>query len=83
MEAVAIAAVMQAEQQLGFIARDVSLEKRGYDIESFVPGTGRLRFILLIGGVGPRQVLELMGQFLKKEALFWLRAPISALKPRE
>ena len=51
MEAVAIAAVMQAEQQLGFIARDVSLEKRGYDIESVVPGTGRLRFIEVKGRV--------------------------------
>jgi hypothetical protein len=51
VEAVAIAAVMQAEQQLGFIARDISLEKRGYHTESVVPGTGRLRFIEVKGGV--------------------------------
>jgi len=51
VEAVAIAAVMQAEQQLGFMPRDVSLEKRGYDIESIVPGTGRLRFIEVKGRV--------------------------------
>ena len=47
----AIAAVMQAEQQLGFVPRDVSPEKRGYDIESIVPGTGRLRFIEVKGRV--------------------------------
>jgi len=51
VEAVAIAAVMQAEQQLGFVPRDVGLEKRGYDIESIVPGTGRLRFIEVKGRV--------------------------------
>jgi hypothetical protein len=39
------------DQQLGFMPRDVSLEKRGYDIESIVPGTGRLRFIEVKGRV--------------------------------
>jgi superfamily II DNA or RNA helicase len=48
-ERLAIAAVMQAEQRLGFVPRDVSKEKRGYDIESAIPGTGRLRFIEVKG----------------------------------
>ncbi|MGB9623959.1 MAG: helicase-related protein [Phycisphaerae bacterium] len=48
-ERLAIAAVMAAEQRLGFIPKDVSAEKRGYDIESSIPGTGRLRFIEVKG----------------------------------
>jgi hypothetical protein len=51
VEAMAIAAVIQAEQRLGFVPRDVSPEKRGYDIESAIPGTGRLRFIEVKGRV--------------------------------
>ena len=51
VEAMAIAAAMQAEEQLGFIPRDVSPEKRGYDIESAIPGDGRLRFIEVKGRV--------------------------------
>ncbi len=51
VETMAIAAVVQAEQRLGFIPRDVSPEKRGYDIESTIPGTGRLRFIEVKGRV--------------------------------
>jgi superfamily II DNA or RNA helicase len=49
VEALAIAAVMQAEQRLGFAPKDVSAEKRGYDIESSIPNTGRLRFIEVKG----------------------------------
>jgi len=49
VEAMAIAAVMQAEQRLGFAPKDVSPEKRGYDIESSIPNTGRLRFIEVKG----------------------------------
>jgi len=49
VEAMAIAAVLQAEQKLGFVPKDVSAEKRGYDIESAIPGTGRLRFIEVKG----------------------------------
>ena len=51
VEAMAITAVMQAEKRLGFIPRDVSAERRGYDIESVIPGTGRLRFIEVKGRV--------------------------------
>ncbi len=48
-ERLAMAAVMQAERALGFVPRDVSLEKLGYDVESRVPGTGRLRFLEVKG----------------------------------
>ena len=48
-ERLAMAAVIEAERNLGFDPRDVSEEKRGYDIEASVPGTGRLRFIEVKG----------------------------------
>jgi superfamily II DNA or RNA helicase len=43
--------VMQAERDLGFDPVDREFEKLGYDIESRVPGTGRLRFIEVKGRV--------------------------------
>jgi hypothetical protein len=42
---------MDTERRLGFIPRDVSAEKVGYDIESSIPDTGRLRFIEVKGRV--------------------------------
>jgi superfamily II DNA or RNA helicase len=45
------AIVMEIEQSLGFEPRDRESEKLGYDIESRVPGTGRLRFIEVKGRV--------------------------------
>jgi superfamily II DNA or RNA helicase len=45
----AVATVMDAERGLGFQPKDVSDEKRGYDLESSIPGTGRLRFIEVKG----------------------------------
>ena len=45
----AVAAVMDAERRLGFLPKDVSAEKRGYDLESSIPCTGRLRFIEVKG----------------------------------
>ena len=51
IERIAMEAVMQVERQLGYLPCDVSAEKRGYDIESAVPGTGRLRFIEVKGRV--------------------------------
>src|SRR5271157_3049915 len=50
-EVLAMEAVMKAERQLGFEPRDVSEENRGYDIESSIPGTGKLRFIEVKGRV--------------------------------
>jgi len=48
-EAAAMAAVMQTERDLGNRPRDVSKEKCGYDIESEVPASGRLRFLEVKG----------------------------------
>ena len=44
-------AVMAVERGLGFEPVDRELEKLGYDIESGVPGTGKLRFIEVKGRV--------------------------------
>jgi Domain of unknown function (DUF3883) len=49
IEQLAMQAVMQAERHNGYIPRDVSAEKCGYDIESSIPGTGKLRFIEVKG----------------------------------
>lgn len=43
------AAVMETERSLGFSPVDREFDKLGYDIESRVPGTGRLRFIEVKG----------------------------------
>jgi hypothetical protein len=51
VEALAMRAVMRAEESLGFSPRDVSKQKLGWDIESSVPGTGKLRFIEVKGRV--------------------------------
>ncbi len=45
------AAVMAAERSLGYEPVDRELEKLGYDIESRIPGSGRLRFIEVKGRV--------------------------------
>ena len=42
---------MSIERDLGFEPIDREFEKLGYDIESRVPGTGRLRFIEVKGRV--------------------------------
>jgi len=43
------AIVMEVERSLGFEPTDRETEKLGYDIESRIPGTGRLRFIEVKG----------------------------------
>jgi hypothetical protein len=48
-EGQAMEAVLKAERDLGNEPRDVSGERLGYDVESRVPGTGRLRFIEVKG----------------------------------
>jgi superfamily II DNA or RNA helicase len=64
-EAAAMAAVMQAERDLGNRPRDVSKEKCGYDIESAVPDTGRLRFIEVKGRrVGAKTVTVTKNEIL-------------------
>ena len=49
VEAIAMRAVMDREESLGYEPRDISKEDRGYDIESRDPRTGRLRFIEVKG----------------------------------
>jgi superfamily II DNA or RNA helicase len=49
IEALAMEAVMKTERELGYEPRDVSAMKCGYDIESRIPGTGKLRFIEVKG----------------------------------
>ena len=51
VERLAMEAVMEAERRLGYEPRDVSADKRGWDIESRVPHTGALRFIEVKGRV--------------------------------
>lgn len=43
--------IMETERNLGFDPTDREFEKLGYDIESRVPGTGKLRFIEVKGRV--------------------------------
>ncbi|PIU31085.1 MAG: RNA helicase, partial [Syntrophobacteraceae bacterium CG07_land_8_20_14_0_80_61_8] len=45
------AIVMEVERSLGFEPVDRELEKLGYDLESRVPGTGKLRFIEVKGRI--------------------------------
>ncbi|HKM55473.1 MAG TPA: DUF3883 domain-containing protein, partial [Isosphaeraceae bacterium] len=45
------AIVMEIERNLGFEPTDREPEKLGYDVESRVPGTGKLRFIEVKGRV--------------------------------
>lgn len=45
------AIIMQVERELGFVPIDREFEKLGYDIESAVPGTGKLRFIEVKGRI--------------------------------
>jgi len=49
VERLGMEAVMAAERALGREPRDVSDQKCGYDIESHVPGTGRLLFLEVKG----------------------------------
>lgn len=64
-------AVMAAERELGHRPRDVSAEKRGYDIESRHGVTGQLRMIEVKGRHAEARVVILT----KNEILTSLNAP--------
>lgn len=49
IEQIAMNAVMKAECSLGYVPHDVHTENYGYDIESSIPNTGKLRFIEVKG----------------------------------
>lgn len=65
VEQMAMLAVMEQETKMGYEPRDVSAEKCGYDIESRIPGTGKLRFIEVKGRVaGARTVTVTKNEIL-------------------
>jgi hypothetical protein len=65
------AAVMEVERALGFDPTDRELEKLGYDIESRVPGTGKLRFIEVKGRSASAPTITVT----KNEILYSLNKP--------
>ena len=62
---------MEIERGLGFEPIDREFEKLGYDIESRVPGTGKLRFIEVKGRVAGRRRITVT----KNEILYSLNKP--------
>jgi superfamily II DNA or RNA helicase len=65
VERLAMEAVLAAEEALGYEPRDVSADKCGYDVESRVPGTGKLRFIEVKGrAAGARTVTVTKNEIL-------------------
>jgi hypothetical protein len=69
--AAARAAVMAVERRLGFEPTDREFEKLGYDIESRVPGTGKLRFIEVKGRVAGAATITVT----RNEILYSLNKP--------
>ena len=63
--------VMAEERRLGYEPRDVETERVGYDIESRVPGTGRLRLIEVKGRVAGAATITVT----KNEVLTSLNEP--------
>ena len=63
--------VMEIERGLGFAPVDREFEKLGYDIESAIPGTGRLRFIEVKGRVAGADTVTVT----KNEILYSLNKP--------
>ena len=64
-------AVMEVERSLGFEPVDRETDKLGYDIESRVPGTGKLRFIEVKGRVAGASTITVT----KNEILTSLNKP--------
>jgi hypothetical protein len=62
---------MEIERRLGFEPTDRELEKLGYDIESRVPGTGKLRFIEVKGRVSTADTITVT----RNEILYSLNKP--------
>ncbi len=65
------AIVMEIERNLGFEPTDREFEKLGYDIESRVPGTGKLRFIEVKGRVSGAATITVT----RNEILYSLNKP--------
>jgi len=71
VEMLAMQAVMKAEESLGFSPRDVSKQKLGWDIESSIPNTGKLRFIEVKGRVAGAETVTVT----KNEIMAGLNKP--------
>lgn len=65
------AIVMEVERGLGFDPWDCEFEKKGYDIESRVPGTGKLRFVEVKGRDSDADTITVT----KNEILYSLNKP--------
>jgi hypothetical protein len=65
------AVIMDIERSLGFEPTDRELEKLGYDIESRVPGSGKLRFIEVKGRVSGAPTITVT----RNEILYSLNKP--------
>ena len=65
------AIVMDAERSLGFDPTDREFDKLGYDIESLVPGTGKMRFIEVKGRISGAATITVT----KNEILYSLNKP--------
>ena len=63
--------IMEVERGLGFDPIDREVEKLGYDIESRVPGTGKLRFIEVKGRVSGADTITVT----RNEILYSLNKP--------
>jgi SNF2 family DNA or RNA helicase len=63
--------IMDIERGLGFQPTDREFERLGYDIESRVPGTGKLRFIEVKGRISGADVVTVT----KNEILYSLNKP--------
>ena len=63
--------VMAVEQKLGFEPADREKDKLGYDVESRVPGTGKLRFIEVKGRISGASTITVT----KNEILYSLNKP--------
>jgi hypothetical protein len=65
------AIVMAKERELGYEPVDRELDKLGYDIESRIPGTGRLRFIEVKGRIEGAETVTVT----RNEVLYSLNKP--------
>jgi SNF2 family DNA or RNA helicase len=65
------AAIMEVERRLGFDPVDKEADKLGYDIESSIPGTGRLRFIEVKGRIAGASTITVT----RNEILYSLNKP--------
>jgi len=63
--------VMETERKLGFEPTDREFERLGYDIESRIPGTGKLRFIEVKGRVSGAPTITVT----RNEILYSLNKP--------